>query len=216
MCWNESVSLNTFVFSIFVLLLIIYNNAFTQYKIPELNNIWVYLFFTSVFFMQLIECFIWRNINNKFYNHIFSIAAVLLLILQPILSIMILTSAQLQLRNILLMTYLSLAIPYSIYKFSTKNVSSIVSENGHLQWKFFDVSPFVFIIWLFFLLVSFIYKRKWYYIIFGLVTLLISYYNYIKDNTMSSMWCWMVNVVMIYYAFYLLIVLPFFEKSSIC
>ena len=45
MCWNKEVSLNTFIFSIFVLLLIMYNNAYTQYKIEELNSIWVYLFF---------------------------------------------------------------------------------------------------------------------------------------------------------------------------
>jgi hypothetical protein len=39
MCWNKEISLNTFLFSSFVLILIIYNNAYTQYKIKELNNI---------------------------------------------------------------------------------------------------------------------------------------------------------------------------------
>ena len=58
MCWNEHVSLNTFLFSSFVLLLIIYNNLFTKYKIQELNNTFVYLFITSFVVMQLIEFFI--------------------------------------------------------------------------------------------------------------------------------------------------------------
>jgi hypothetical protein len=58
MCWNASVSLNTFLFSIFILLLIVYNNSFTQYKIQDLNNIWIYLFLASFIFMQLIEFFI--------------------------------------------------------------------------------------------------------------------------------------------------------------
>ena len=53
MCWNESVSLNTFLFSSFVLLLIIYNNYYTKYKIPELNNVWIYLFLASFISMQL-------------------------------------------------------------------------------------------------------------------------------------------------------------------
>ena len=44
MCWNQHVSLNTFIFSMFVLLLIAYNNEYTQYKIPELNNIVIYYF----------------------------------------------------------------------------------------------------------------------------------------------------------------------------
>ena len=43
MCWNEHVSLNTFIFSIFVLLLIAYNNKYTQYKI-EMFNIKLLLF----------------------------------------------------------------------------------------------------------------------------------------------------------------------------
>ena len=58
MCWNEHVSLNTFLFSSFVLLLIIYNNLFTKYKIQELNNTFVYLFIASFVVMQLIEFFI--------------------------------------------------------------------------------------------------------------------------------------------------------------
>ena len=47
MCWNENVSLNTFLFSSFVLLLIMYNNAFTQYKINELNNVYIYIYCIS-------------------------------------------------------------------------------------------------------------------------------------------------------------------------
>ena len=41
MCWNEHVSLNTFLFSSFVLLLIIYNNYYTKYKIKELHSPWI-------------------------------------------------------------------------------------------------------------------------------------------------------------------------------
>jgi hypothetical protein len=214
MCWNENISLNTFLFSSFVLLLIIYNNLFTKYKIQELNNNFIYLFITSFVFMQLIEFFIWKNINNKFYNNIFSIAATLLLIIQPIISIMILSN--IQLRNMLLILYLSLATPFSIYKFSTKNIHSVISESGHLRWKFFDTTPIIWFVWLFFFMFSFIYEKKWFGIIFGIVALLITFINYKRDHTMWSMWCWIVNSIMIYYAIYLLIYLPFLEKSNIC
>ena len=215
MCWNEAVSFNTFSFSSFVLVLIIYNNLFTKYKIKELNNIFMYLFIASFVFMQLIEFFIWRNINNKFYNNIFSIAAMLLLIIQPIISIMILSN--IRLRNMLLSLYSLLVIPYSIYKFgSTKNIHSAISESGHLRWEFLEYTPFVGFVWLFFFLFSFIYEKKWVGIIFGIVTLVISFINYKSDHTMWSMWCWSVNSMMIYYAIYLLIYLPFLEKSNIC
>jgi len=216
MCWNESVSLNTFLFSSFVLALIIYNNSFTKYKIQELNNKWIYLFIASFILMQLIEFFIWRNINNKFYNNIFSISATLLLIIQPICSIMILTNTNIQLRNILLLSYLLLTIPYSIYKFSTKRMYSSISKTGHLKWNFFSSSPIIWIIWLFFFLFSFVYEKYWFGFFFGLITLIITVINYKNDNTIGSMWCWIVNSVMIYYVFYLLMVLPFLEKNIIC
>ena len=213
MCWNETVSLNTFLFSSFVLLLIIYNNLFTKYKIQELNNNFIYLFIASFVVMQLIEFFIWKNINNKFYNKIFSIAATLLLIIQPIISIMILSN--IQLRNMLISLYLLFAIPFSIYKFSTQNIHSVISKTGHLDWKFFDIAPIISLVWLFFFIFSFIYEKKWVGLIFGLGTLLITFINYSHDQTMWSMWCWSVNSIMIYYAIYLLIYLPFLEKSML-
>lgn len=70
MCWNKDVSINTFLFSIFVLILIIYNNNYTQYKIDEVNNIFAYIFLLSFILMQLIEYFLWQNLNDKFYNKI--------------------------------------------------------------------------------------------------------------------------------------------------
>lgn len=84
MCWNKEVSLNTFLFSFGVLLLIIYNNKYTQYKIKELNNIRFYMFLSSIIFVQLLEYFIWININNSFYNQIFTTLVILLTLLQPV------------------------------------------------------------------------------------------------------------------------------------
>jgi hypothetical protein len=214
MCWNQHVSLNTFLFSTGVLLLIIYNNFYTQYKIQELNNFWIYAFIFSIILMQLIEFFIWKNINNAYYNNFFSIIAASLIILQPIFSIMILSNKSI--RNFLLILYLLIAIPYSIYQFFTQNIHAIKSKTGHLQWKFFYNTPLTFIIWLFFFLFSFIYEKRWFGISIGIILLCIAYYNYKRDDSFGSMWCWMINVLMIYYAFYLLLYLPYYEKKEIC
>lgn len=214
MCWNETISMNTFVFSFFVLILIVYNNAYTKYKIQELNNVWIYLFFLSFIFMQLIEFFIWRNINNTFYNKLFSVLATCLLLSQPIFSIMMLSN--IELRSMLLIIYLLVATPYSIYKFSTKEIFSVVGKTGHLKWDFFDAPLSMMLVWFFFFFFSFIYDKRWLGFLFGTITLLISYLNYKKDDTMWSMWCWAVNGIMIYYAFYLLMLLPFYEKGEIC
>jgi len=214
MCWNEHVSLNTFLFSGFVLGLIIYNNAYTKYKIQELNNIWAYLFFASFIFMQLIEFFIWRNINNSFYNNVFSIIAVLLLIIQPVISLM--NIANISLRNGLLLLYILLAVPYSIYKFTTQHIYSMKSEKGHLRWVFFDSTLPLWVIWLFFFFFSFIYQQQWYGLVFGLIALVVAFLNYKTDHTIGSVWCWSVNSAMIYFAAYLLFYLPFLEKKEIC
>ena len=214
MCWNEDISLNTFLFSSFVLLLILYNNTYTQYKIKYFDNIWIYLFFISFISMQLIEFFIWRNIDNKFYNHIFSTMAAMLIFIQPVVSLMLLPN--ISLRNILLSAYLVLFIPYFTYKYITNNVKSQVSNKGHLVWLFFDTNMLLFFGWLFFFLFSFIYTQDFYGLLFGMILFAVSYYNYYKDKTIGSMWCWGVNSVMIYYAFYLLLYLPFCEKKKLC
>ena len=214
MCWNANVSLNTFLFSGFVLSLIIYNNSYTQYKIQELNKKWAYLFIASFVFIQLTEFFIWKNIDKPFYNNMFSICSSLLIMVQPITSIMMMTNVQL--RNLLLISYLTPAIPYSIYKFSSKHIHSVVSDSGHLKWNFFNASPIVWIFWLFFFLFSIVYEKLWVGLIFGVVTLLVAYLNYKNDNSIWSMWCWLANLIMIYYAIYLLIYLPFLDKRTIC
>ena len=213
MCWNEHVSLNTFLFSSFVLLLILYNNTYTKYKINYFNSPWIYLFFVSFISMQLIEFFIWCNINNPFYNHIFSTMAAMLIFIQPIITLMTVTN--ISLRNQLLLAYSALFIPYFTYKFITNNMKSQISTRGHLVWLFFDTNMLLFFGWLFFFLFSFIYTQNLYGLLFGMILFLISYYNYYNDKTIGSMWCWIVNSCMIYFACYLLLYLPFCE-SGLC
>lgn len=211
MCWNEHVSLNTFLFSMFVLLLILYNNTYTQYKIAYFNNMWMYVFFISFISMQLVEFFIWRNINNSAYNHIFSMIAAMLLVIQPFASLMLIPN--ILLRNYLLVAYLVLFIPYFTYKFITNNMKCEISNKGHLKWLFFDGNILLYFGWLFFVLFSFFYIHDYKSILFGIILLLISCYNYYNDKSIGSMWCWIVNSIMIFHAFVLLFYLPFYEKG---
>jgi hypothetical protein len=214
MCWNKEISLNTFLFSSFVLGLIIYNNRYTKYKIDELNNIWIYVFFMSFILMQLFEFFIWRNINNSIYNGVFTILATLLLLVQPIATNMLITNKSVQ-QN-MLMIYMICMVPFATYKFMTKKIHSTVSDMGHLQWNMLldyknKEDPVIAIFWGLFFLFPLFYERNIFGFLFGTITLLIVIYNYYKDNTIGSMWCWVVNSIMIYYAVYLLFYLPFFK-----
>jgi len=220
MCWNSAVSLNTFAFSSFVLGMVIYNNYYTQYKIPELNNIYMYLLLFSVISMQLFEFFIWRNIDNKKYNHMFSLGSSFLLLLQPFFSIMLVSN--IDVRNIVLTGYFLIAVPCFIYHCTGKYLYSVVSKSGHLHWKIIDIEKkdniriINWSIWLFFFLFSFVYNGYILGFIFLIVILGITVYNYYQENAIGSMWCWLANSISIYYAFYLLIYLPFCDKKTIC
>ena len=213
MCWNAEVSLNTFLFSSFVLCLIIYNNTYTQYKIKDFN-IWIYLFFVSFILMQLFEFFIWRNVDNKLYNKLFTILATLLLVVQPIASNMLITNKSVQ--QSMLFVYMICMVPFAIYRFMTQKINSTISDLGHLQWNMLldnksKIDNVIITIWFIFFLFPLFYQKKTFGFLFGAITLLIMIYNYYKDNTVGSMWCWVVNSIMVYYAIYLLLYLPFFK-----
>ena len=214
MCWNKEISLNTFLFSSFVLLLIMYNNKYTQYKIKELDSVWVYLFFFSFILMQLIEYFIWKNINDPIYNNIFSIMATLLLFIQPIASAMLIPSKTVS-SNIITL-YLLLTGPLTIYRLFTKKISTTISPLNHLSWdlvlyKNNILESLLCVGWLTFFLFPLFYIGNLFGFLFGSLTLMIILYNYYKDGSFGSMWCWIVNSVMLYYAGYLLLWLPFFK-----
>lgn len=149
MCWNSEVSMNTFIFSMFVLIMIIYNNNYTQYKIKDIG-FYEYIFFFSFIIMQLNEFFLWKTIDNPFYNQLFSITGSIILLLQPIASIFLIKNVLL--RNKLLYAYLFLSIPYLIYKFSTKKIHTKISPLKHLKEIFFFIPIITF--WLFFLFIN--------------------------------------------------------------
>jgi hypothetical protein len=211
MCWNADVSINTFIFSIFVLGLVYYNNNYTKYKIHHFDNQWLYVFLLLAFSMQLIEFFIWKNINNKFYNKFFTILAFILIFCQPMASLMLLNN--LSLRNLMLLLYFIFGVPYAIYTIYTKNFGSIVSKSGNLIWNI-KINIFCFWIWLFLLLFSFLYERKWGHVLFAIITF--SIFIYKEQSTSGSVWCWFINSISIYLAIHLLFYLPFYENKQIC
>lgn len=213
MCWNQAVSLNTFLFSSFVLGLVIYNNAYTQYKIECLNNIWIYVFMLSIISIQLIEFFIWRNITNSFYNRVFTWVANTVLVLEPLFSLMLITNDKIKYR--LIPIYLFLLVPYIIYQIIFMDIHSEISKKGHLSWKLANLGNSIpWIVWLFFFSFSFIYSGKYVLYIFVILLLALSYYNYKQEQSIGSMWCWMTNSIAIYLAFYLLFYLPFVQGNK--
>jgi hypothetical protein len=214
MCWNQYVSINTFIFSIFILILIAFNNKYSPYKIREFDSIFVYIFFISFISMQLIEFFIWRNLKNKNMNKLFSILGAFILLVQPIASLMMLKNYNLRWKMVA--TYGIPAFIYFIYQLNHHNFYTGVSKNGHLKWNW-SISntkiSFAFIFYLYFLMYSIFINRHYLLIVYSILLLVLSYYLYVKDDTVNSIWCWAVNTLMLIFAFKLLILLPFNEHG---
>ena len=213
MCWNAAVSLNTFLFSSFVLGLVIYNNAYTQYKIQELNNTWVYIFFMLFISIQLLEFFIWRNINNPYYNHVFSSIINGVFVSFPIATGMIISD--INFRNGLLIAYGIFLLYTFLFNINITEIYTTISKYNHLQYHFMVKGyPYVHI-WIFFFLFPFFYIGKFWSFLFGIVTLFISIYYFQLDQSIGSMWCWIANIIHIFLAIYLLVVLPFLENGKL-
>lgn len=210
MCWNQYVSLNTFTFSMFVLGLMIYNDLYSPYKLNFTNSVYLYFFIVSFASMQLVEYFIWKNINNKESVQFYSICGQLVVLLQPIASLLLLK--QELLKWVMLLVY---SVPTSyLFVTSNKNYKTTV-RNGHLKWNWMPTNTMMELAWLFFLLFSFVVNGHYNYLIGTFILLIITYWSYNKNGTAGSLWCWSINLFMLYFAVKLLLVLPF-QEHGLC
>jgi hypothetical protein len=201
MCWNENVSIYTFIFCISTLVLIYINNKYSEHKIEIFMNPYVYVFSISYITMQFFEFILWRNIDNYFINNLVSILGLLLLTIQPIASLSMLEI--LPLRNKLISIYSIPAFIYIIYQLKNKNINTSISKNGHLKWnwttntKFFSLLVHMF--YIFFLYFSLFYNKYYSGIFITLPLFIVMYYYYYKDGTAGSLWCWSINITMVYF-----------------
>ena len=211
MCWNQYISFNTFIFGVFVLLLIAFNNKYSNYKLNEFKSIYVYFFIMSFVLMQFIEFILWRNLKNQLINKIMSIFGALLLLIQPIVSLTMLNN--INLRNKLLFIYSISSFIYFLYQLMNHTFSTTVSKMGHLKWNWNNSSKefsfFVYTFYLFFLYFSLFYNKNYIPIMLTLPLFFIIFYFLNKDGSAGSLWCWSVNITLLYFLIKLLIYLPY-------
>jgi hypothetical protein len=223
MCWNENVSLNTFLFSSAVLIFIFYNNHYTQYKIEEFKDWKMYLLFFSFISIQLVEFFLWKSIkeNNKYYNKIFSIIGwIIIRILQPFCLLLLIPDKYLLIKYLSFFVYFMLLIIISIYKYFYNPIDFITSigKNTHLSWNWINLNNnFEYIIVILYLLlyIPLIMKIP----IISLIILgfyVFCYIKYYNTLTWGSMWCWMSNSVLLYFLIKILFINPYNEYKMLC
>lgn len=215
MCWNQYVSINTFLFSIFGLSLIAFNNKYSSYKLSFFDYPYVYVFMLSFIFMQLIEYILWRNLNNPTINNIVSILGLLLLTIQPIASLLMINNNNL-LRNKLLLVYSIPAAVYFVYNLLYTKIHTVLSPSGHLAWKWMsylnseNIHLFVNLFYLFFMFFSLVYNKYYKALTLLFMYIIVNYYFH-KDGSAGSIWCLSANILILYFLLKILVLLPFKE-----
>lgn len=188
MCWNASVSLNTFVFSIFALLFSYYNG--------EAKIIGV-IFYLSFIIMQLIEYLVWSK-TFSISNRLLSQIALLVIFFQPIFNILNIDEKK-DLIPYLLIAYITFALPYIIIiPLNSAEFSMVPSKNGHLSWKWLNFNLLIILIWFIFLSSRWIIDKMYITLIFVAIVLIISIILFRDTRTWGSMWCWICNFISFY------------------
>jgi len=222
MCWNENISLNTFVVGTAILLFIGYNNTYTQYKLPEFNNGWFYFLIFSFTSIQLVEFFLWKSIRtkNNAMNRLFSmIGWMITRVVQPLFMILLIPKKYDLLKKGLFLFYFSVLTIVSLYKniYNPVSFKSSIDKNGHLYWTWVNLIHYeqiVFILYVLLIFVLLFTSPLYIYILFYLLFLFVSYGVY--KNTFGSMWCWISNSILLFFLIKILIVLPYLEKNKLC
>jgi len=190
MCWNASVSLNTYLLGLFASIFSYYN---------RIGNFLSVLFYQSFIIIQLIEYFIW---TKTFSNRLLSQIAFIIIYFQPILNIIKIEKNK-KLIPYLLVAYITfIIILYTAFiPLNTINYSSVPSKNGHLSWNWLDINIYIIFIWYAFLSIRWIIDKMYPTLIFVTIFLIITIILYKDTNTFGSIWCWACNIISFYLIF---------------
>ena len=190
MCWNASVSLNTYILGLFASLFSYYNGF---------GNILSVIFYQSFIIIQLIEYFIW---TKAFSNKLLSQIGLFVIICQPILNIIKIEQSPQVIPYILAAYIIFIVILYTfIVPLNTVNFSTVPSKNGHLSWKWLDLNIYIIFIWYAFLSIRWIIDKMYFVLTIITALLIITLVLYKDTNTFGSMWCWTANIISLYLIF---------------
>jgi hypothetical protein len=177
MCWSADGSLKTYLFGMILA-------AVHKYQGDLDPSVW--LLMTVFTHMQLVEYFLWKNLNVPAANRLWSGAGAALLFIQPLISATLLKS---NLRNKLWITYVLGAVSY----FATRKVdmTTEIGGNGHLKWNWITsfASPWA-LAWLLMLVGPMWITGHEFAAAFIVATYLVSAYFNDKYGTAGSYWCW--------------------------
>ena len=188
MCWNASVSLNTFVFGVFASLFAYFNGVITILDV---------ICYLSVIIIQLIEYFVW---SKTYSNSLLSQIAFFVIFCQPIFKILSIEEKPELIQYLLLTYFIFVIIVYTIITpLNTVDFSMVPSKNGHLSWKWVNCNLLIILIWYMFLASRLIIDKLYSTLTLLTIFLIISIILYKDTQTWGSMWCWVANITSFYF-----------------
>jgi len=190
MCWNASVSLNTYALGLFASLFSYYNGF---------GNILSVIFYQSFIIIQLIEYFIW---TKTFSNKLLSQIGLFIIICQPILNIIKIEQLPEVIPYILIAYIIFIIILYThVVPLNNVNFSTLPSKNGHLSWIWLNWNIYIIFIWYAFLSIRWIIDKMYPLLTIISTLLIITLILYKDTNTFGSLWCWTINIISFYLIF---------------
>lgn len=186
MCWSAEVSLKTYLFGMLLATLAKINKSVD-------NPTWLFLvLFTHI---QLVEYFLWKNIDNPERLQFWSKIGAAIIVAQPFFIINMVKDQSLRLKLLAGWTAFVL-IPFLIQnkKFETK-----IGENGHLEWNWFPSNSLFFVAWITLWFLPLFLTKNYKFIGLALAGFIPSLYFFLKYKTWGSMWCWISVLAWLFY-----------------
>lgn len=205
MCYSTTASLLTFTIMAISTIYLIYRNY------P--NDRWVAIVFISTGIMQLVEYFMWKDQSCGMMNHLATMCAFLVLLIQPIAVLIgayyfgdLVFDKRKLVPIILLYAIIIVIIGINWINYGMKKRLCSRPNGRHLDWDFskWINRPIIKIFWFMYyiVVVLFFMSRPWYLgtivriLLIG--SLLFSVF-FVKNSSWKSWWCWIVNFIPIIY-----------------
>ena len=192
MCWNAKVSLESFLFGAAAIIIAAY------YHLP----LPLILFYATIAGMQFVEYIVWTYGSDPDINLYASFAGAFLIFLQPISSILTLPTGTGPLLSGYVLCSLTKIIASSLH--SNKTLREIYrmepGKDGHLVWGWLNRDPLTIIgygIYFIFAFIPIFLSKDYNFASALLITLGVSMYSLYMNKTWGSLWCWLVNGLVI-------------------
>ena len=187
MCWNASVSLNTYLLGVFASCLALFNGVI---GVPA------FLFMMSFVHMQLVEYFVW---SQTFSNRALSMAAFVLILVQPLVAVF-----EIERRRDLVVplacAYCAfvLALLTVVYPWNKVDFRMVPAANGHLAWHWLKFPSWCLLAWMAVLFAPVLLNKKYVRLAIGIGVVATIYVLYRDTYTWGSLWCWIANALSLY------------------